>query len=436
MLTIVTLNVNIVNIKHLIEFIEGTFFMRQTALLLLTAQTLMGMDLTSLLPHAKHNLRVESSRLEMQQTQSQLDEAKTTYFPTLKLEGLYRKKDKATAFEPKIVQGVELGGSLTLFDGFRREAALKALHASVDAASHTVEHEEQTVFMETILAYYDYFDAASRLEALQAKKTELLEQIKRVSVLVENDLSTHDVLQSLIASKLEVEYNQQHEHIIRQQSQKNLELLSGLPIDTLEYHDLMVKLPLHHERHDLQADQLQVEFLHQSEQNYTYLPTLAVQGKHKILDYRNYDTMGGINLQPMNQNEITASLSLTLFDAGRIAKEREQARLMTLKAQKMVDYKRQRLHNDEEISQLKLQATQSALNAAQAEASARREAFAIIKKRFEVGLIPTTTYLSELSALSLSLAKVQTTHHALQVAYAHCAYASGMNLENLLEKQP
>lgn len=109
---------------------------------------------------------------------------------------------------------------------------------------------------------------------------------------------------------------------------------------------------------------------------------------------------------------------------------------MTLKAQKMVEYKRKSLQNEEEISQLTLQATQSALRAAQAEASARREAFEIIKKRFEVGLIPTTTYLSELSALSLAVAKVQTTHHALQVAYAQCAYASGMDLQNLLEKQP
>jgi outer membrane protein TolC len=366
----------------------------------------------------------------------QLDEAKTAYFPTIKMDGLYRKKDKVTAFEPKIVQGVELGGTLTLFDGFRREAALKGLHASLDAASHTVEQEEQTVFMETILAYYDYFDATARFEALEAKKTELLEQLKRVSVMVENDLSTHDVLQSLIASKLEVEYNQQQERIIQQKSKKNLELLSGLPLDTLEYRDLVFKLPDHKERHDLQADQAMVETLHQSEQNYTYLPTLILQGKHKTMNYRDYDTMGGINLQPVNQNEVTASLSLTLFDGGRIAKEREQAHLMTLKAQKMVEYKRKSLQNEEEISQLTLQATQSALRAAQAEASARREAFEIIKKRFEVGLIPTTTYLSELSALSLAVAKVQTTHHALQVAYAQCAYASGMDLQNLLEKQP
>ncbi|MDD2782312.1 TolC family protein [Sulfuricurvum sp.] len=410
--------------------------MRNTALLLLAAQSLMCADLASLLPSAKTNLRVESARLEIQKSQEQLDEAKTAYFPTVTATALYKKKDKTAAFEPNSIQGAEIGAQISVFDGFRREALLDALHASMSSATHSLAQEEQNVLMETIAAYYDYLDTQDRLSVNKEKKNEILSEVERFEILVKNDLATTDILKSLIASKLETDYDEQNLKVLLEKHRKHLELLSATPIhEPLRYRELAEPKLATLERHDLQSDRSKIDILRNTEDRYTYLPSITLEAKHKYMEYSGYDTMGGSNLQPLNQNEITASLSMTLFDMGRIAKEREQARIDTLKAQHLLDYKTKSLSNDAEIALMSIQTSQNAYEAAKAEEEARFEAFGFIKKRFEAGLVNSTTYLSELTNLTQSRAKARNARNTLQVAKASAAYAYGIDLMTLIKDE-
>ena len=280
--------------------------MRPFVLLSFTLLPLFASDLITLLPQAKSNLRVESARLEAQRVKEQLEQAKTAYFPTLDATVLYQKKDKATAFEPRTIQGLELGTKITLFDGLRRESTIDAIHSSIDSAQQSLQQKEQDVLLETIQAYYGYFNAKSSLDAIQDKKTELSAQVERFSVLVQNDLATSDILKSLIASKLQADYDEQNQRVMLERSRKNLELLTGGSVDSLEYTELFIPQTKEIERHDLKADISSVETLRHTEGLYTYLPTLSVQGKHREMDYNDYDTMGGTNIQPSSQNEIIA----------------------------------------------------------------------------------------------------------------------------------
>lgn len=433
MLTLFTFNVTIVNIKRNND-LKKENSMRNTALFLLATQSLMCADLASLLPSAKTNLRVESARLEIQKSQAQLDEAKTAYFPTVTATALYKKKDISAAFEPNKIQGAEIGAQISVFDGFRREALLDALNASMSSATHSLAQEEQNVLMETIAAYYDYLDTQDRLSVNKEKKNEILAEVQRYEILVQNDLATTDILKSLIASKLETEYDEQNLKMLLEKHRKHLELLSATPIrEPLVFRELALPILTTVERHDLQSDRSKIDILRNTEDRYTYLPSITLEAKHKYMEYSGYDTMGGTNLQPLNQNEITASLSMTLFDMGRISSEREQARIDTLKAQNLLDYKTQSLNNDAEIALMSIQTSKNAYEAAKAEEEARSEAFGFIKKRFEAGLVNTTTYLSELTNLTYSRAKAHNALNTLQVAKASAAYAYGIDLMTLIE---
>jgi outer membrane protein len=407
--------------------------MKYSLIFFITAQSLFCADLASLLPLAKENLRVESIQLETQKTQKQLEEAKTAYFPTVNATALYRRKDNATSFEPKTVRGVEIGAGLTLFDGLKRESIITSLHSTLNSAHHNVAQEEQNILLETVQAYYEYFDARSHLDAITDKKVELVAQVERFSVLVNNDLATKDTLKALIASKLEAEYDEQNQKLILEKCRMHLELLTNSSVDTLEYQELKVPLNARIERHDLQADRSAIDALKDSEGLYTYLPTLSLQGTHRSINHSDYDTMGGVNLQPFNQNEITASLSMTLFDMGRIYKEKERAHLTTLQAKKLLQYKEKSIQNEAYIADFSLTTAMSAFSAAQSELEARTEAFEYVKKRFDAGLVNTTIYLTELSNLSQSRAKVQNAHNALQIAKANLAYTYGTDLMTLIE---
>lgn len=402
---------------------------------LLTAQ-LIGGDLSNLMSAAASNVRVESSRLMIDKAQAQIDEARSAYFPTISATGVYQHKDKATAFEPKTVRGVELGAEVTLFDGFRREALLDALRANKEGAEQSMEQERQNVLLETIAAYYDYLDVFERLEANAQKRKELDAQVERYTILVQNDLATNDILKSLIASRLNAQYDDHHLRTQLSKNKKELELLSGLKLqEPLVYQNLSMPKISQIERHDLQSDRASLEILEHTEDRYTYLPSITLGAKHKEMNYQDYDTMGGANIQPDRQNEIMASLSLTLFDMGRIAKEREQARLDTLKARKLLDYKTKKVQNDAEIALLTLRSSEEALKAAKAEEEAKADAFVTIRSRFEAGLVNTTTYLSELTSLTETRAKARHAQNALQMAKANAAYGYGIDLMSLTEEK-
>ncbi|MBD3810445.1 MAG: TolC family protein [Sulfuricurvum sp.] len=126
----------------------------------------------------------------------------------LRAAGIYQRKDKATDFEPKTIKGFELEAEITVFDGFRREALLSALRSNKVGALESLEQERQNVMLETIATYYDYLDTRMRLEVISEKQKELDAQVKRFEILVHNDLSTRDVLKSLIASRLSTDYDE------------------------------------------------------------------------------------------------------------------------------------------------------------------------------------------------------------------------------------
>jgi outer membrane protein len=410
--------------------------MKHPLLLFGIAASMWGSDLSTLLSDTRNNLRIESARLEIEKSQSLLDEAKSSYFPTITAAGVYQRKDKATAFEPKSIHGIEVGAEVDVFDGFRREALLRALRANKEGMFQSLEQERQNVLMETIAAYYDYLDVRMRLEAISEKKKELDAQVKRFEILVRNDLSTRDVLTSLNASRSGVEYDEQHLQTLLEKHRKDLELLSGsVVVEPIEFQPLRDLSAGAMTRRDLQSDRAAIEILKHTQERYTYLPTLSVGARHKTYAYDDYDTMGGINVQPKNQNEVTAKVSMTLFDMGRISQEREQARIDTLKAQKMLDYKTRKLRNDADIAFLNIQSAHNALRAARAEEEARHDAFVTIKTRFEAGLLNTTDYLSELTALTDARAKAHHAQNALQVAKAHAAYALGTDLMTLIEEK-
>lgn len=411
--------------------------MKYPLILSLLVPMLWSDDLSTILARAKNNARIESARLEVEKSHLLLEEAKTAYFPTLTATALYQKKDRATAFEPKTLQGGQLGAEVTLFDGFRREALLSALHASGEGARQSLAQEEQNVLLETMLAYYDCLDTQARLGAILRKKEELDAQVTRFEILVKNDLATSDTLKSLVAERLAADYEEMNLKTLFEKYRKTLELLTAAPVgEPGGYRELATPVLGPMDRHDLHSDQASLRILEHTEDRYTYLPSVTVSGKHKRIDYADYNTMNGVNIQPETQNEITAAVSLTLFDMGRIAKEREQARIDTLKARKMLDYKTRKLQNDADISILGIRTAHSALRAAEAEEAARAEAFRFVKTRFEAGLINLTVYLSELSALTDARAKASHAKNALQVAKANAAYAHGIDLMSLLEEKP
>ncbi len=389
--------------------------------------------LGELLEKAKNNGALQAQMLQEQKSESQKGAAMRAYSPTVEAIGAYSKKANTVVFEPKAVKTGEIRASMTIFDGLRRESAIGAATKNADAQKLTTEFTKQSVYLDITKEYYAYFDALYALEAVDFKIRELEQNIKKFGVLVTNGLATKDSLEAMTASKKEAEYERENISLAMQGARLNMELYTSEKISELHPITLAEQSTKEAQRADIKADKLLLESLGHREGQYTYLPTLVVQDSFKKSSYSTYDDMGGLQKLPENNNELLVQLSFTLFDFGRISKEKEAAKLETMAAAKNLAYKQNALGVETKVRRIALEAAKKKLEAAKAGLEATNTAYEYTKKRFDENLISYTDYLSELTKKQDAITRAKTAENAVELKKAELAFASGIDINSLIK---
>jgi len=394
-----------------------------------------GETLGELLQKVQNNDSLVAQRFYEERALTQKKSLQSAYYPKLEATLSAYKKANAVAFEPREVKSAELTASLTLFDGFKREERLGAADKEANAQKYRSEFVRQTLSMEVIETYYAYFDALARLEALDFKLQEVESHIKKLTVLVTNDLATKDSLEAMNAAQKESLYEKESAKLYKEEAKLRLELLTGAQTGELVWSPLSSPAIEEPNRLDITADKLSVESLRHAEGLNTYLPTLILQGGVKKSAYSTYDDMGGMQKQFENNAQIGAQLNWTLFDFGAISKDREAAKLQTLAAAKNLAYKENSIKIDAKLKAFALNAAKARLQAAEAALTATETAYSYSKKRFEVNLIGYTDFLTELSKKQDAISRAKAAKNEVELAKAHLAYALGVDITTLTHQK-
>ena len=267
-------------------------------------------------------------------------------------------------------------------------------------------------------------------EATSFKISELEQNIKRLTVLTQNGLATKDTLEAMVASKKEAEYEMENISLALQNSLLKLELYTGksgvLPTKTI-----LSEPNGENERADIKADKLAVEGLKWVEWQNSYLPSLYIENSYKKYSYGQYNDMGGAQKLPEYQNVLSLQLSFTIFDFGKIAKERESARLQTLAASKNLAYKQNGVAIESKLKKIELEAAKKKLDAAKAALAATETSYGYTKKRFDANLISYTDYLAELTKKEAALSRVASASSEVEIKKAELAFATGIDIQTL-----
>ncbi len=395
----------------------------------------IGETLGELLQKVQNNDSLAAQRFYEERALTQKKSTERAYYPKLEATATAYKKANAVAFEPREVKSAELTASLTLFDGFKREERLGAADKEASAQKYKSEFVRQTLSMEVIETYYAYFDALARLEALDFKLQEVESHIKKLTVLVTNDLATKDSLEAMNAAQKESLYEKESAKLYKEEAKLRLELLTGAQTGELVWSPLSSPVVEEPNRLDITADKLSVESLRHAEGLNTYLPTLILQGGVKKSAYSTYDDMGGMQKQFENNAQIGAQLNWTLFDFGAISKDREAAKLQTLAAAKNLAYKENSIKIDAKLKAFALDAAKAKLQAAKSALTATETAYSYSKKRFEVNLIGYTDFLTELSKKQDAISRAKAAKNEVELAKARLAYALGVNITTLTHQK-
>lgn len=399
------------------------------------ACVLNAQGLGALLDKLKDNDSLQSAMLDEQKSGVQKDSTLAAYSPKLEAIGTYYKKANAVAFDPKEVKSGELKASMLLFDGLKRESRYGAAKKNAEAYTYKTKYIKQTLMLDTIKEYYSYFDSKAALEAVKFKQSELDEHIKKLTILVENGLSTKDTLQAVIAAKKDAEFEEANILLAIENSLLKLELYSNSKVETLEYAKLReLDAKESGERNDIKADKLSVESLKSAEGQSTYLPTLSIQDSVKRYKYSYYDDMGGMQRLPTYNNELSLQLTFTIFDFGLIKKEREIARLETLSAAKQLSYKQNSAKIEARLKTSEYEAAKRKYEAAKSSLEATTTTYEFTKKRFDASLVGYTDYLTELTKRQDALSRARSAENNVEIKKAELALALGIDIQNLINR--
>ncbi len=391
--------------------------------------------LGTLIERLQNNDSLQSAILDEQKSGVQKDSTLTAYSPKLEAIGTYHKKASGTSFEPMETKSGELKASMLLFDGLKRESRYGAAKKNAEAYAYKTKYTKQTLMLDTIKEYYSYFDSKAALEAVKFKQSELDEHIKKLTILVENGLSTKDTLQAVIAAKKDAEFEEANILLAIENSLLKLELYSNSKVETLEYAKLReLDVKESGERNDIKADKLSVESLKSAEGQSTYLPTLSIQDSVKRYKYSYYDDMGGMQRLPTYNNELSLQLTFTIFDFGFIKKEREIARLETLSAAKQLSYKQNSAKIEARLKTSEYEAAKRKYEAAKSSLEATTTTYEFTKKRFDASLVGYTDYLTELTKRQDALSRARSAENNVEIKKAELALALGIDIQNLINR--
>lgn len=397
---------------------------------LATNAILHAQSLSSLLLQVESNEGLQAQKALEQSINSKHSSAIRGYAPKFELLGGYSKKSQTTEFEPKESKVGEAKVSAAIFDGLKREGIIMSASKNAESERFKTGHAKQSIMLDTVREYFGAITAASMSEAIGFKISELDQNIKRLTVLTQNGLATKDTLEAMVASKKEAEYEMENISLALQNSLLKLELYTGksgiVPTKTI-----LSEPNGENERADIKADKLAVEGLKWLEWQNSYLPSLYIENSYKKYSYGQYNDMGGAQKLPEYQNVLSLQLSFTIFDFGKIAKERESARLQTLAASKNLAYKQNGVAIESKLKKIELEAAKKKLDAAKAALAAMETSYGYTKKRFDANLISYTDYLAELTKKEAALSRVASASSEVEIKKAELAFATGIDIQTL-----
>ena len=183
-------------------------------------------------------------------------------------------------------------------------------------------------------------------------------------------------------------------------------------------------------RDDIEAKRLEAKSLKHNASSINYLPTVTINNSLKQTDYINYH---GSSYEDGVNNQVSLQVSMPIFDAGKISKDKEASQLEVLALNKEIEYDEKRAKIEKDLAFLSLESAKAKLNSAVAGLEATKTAYDYSKKRFESNLISYTEYLQELTKKQEANSRVITARNEIEIKKAELAFALGTNLITLIK---
>jgi len=410
--------------------------MKRLYLLLLPA-LLFGEDLKSLLELAKQNNNLlHASKISVQAKSKELDSSKSNYYPTLDATAFYERDDDPTPFYPGTTYGATAKISFDVYDGGKRSYTKKQKSDALHAAGFSYKADTKSLFLAITKEFFNLKSLNASLLAREEASKAVKAQLERIKQFFAANLATSDDVNRLQSAYERNIYDIESLKFQILSLKKELELQVGHTIDKLDNSKFQKSFTQEYDeldnievlRHNKRALQNMSETI-----NSYYYPNIKIEDSYTVFGYANRPYFAG---QPIpllnNQNHIMATLSLRLFDFGKLREQKEAVELQADALGEKILYKSKEQKMHLELARRRIQTAKLNIKSSHSALKAASSALKTITKKYQAGIVDNVTYLDALSSRTEAKALYEKSLNDLEIAYAIYYYYNAKNLEEYL----
>nr|WP_233709644.1 TolC family protein [Helicobacter suis] len=359
------------------------------------------LSLADLIKNANNNYSLQAARLQVAQALKNHAIAKAKFLPTLSGSYTFNHRNRNTLFYPNYsMQLLDTKLTLNLFNGFSDVNGVRQQAASYRSSSANMEYTKQSIYLQVVQQYYQYFNNMAQLVAYKERLAELQFNLKRIRRLYDQGLVAIDELESAKAQSALSENDITNIQFSIEQNRLTLEYLTNSKIHSLRRTTLLQPSFALRERADLRALREQITAISYQNKALNYYPTVDINDDwqyyiQKPAFARGKDNRFG-NLFPQQQNTVGIVVSLNILSDIGLSLQKQYVRLNQLSQEKTLMYKKMEQQKDEELYRRSIYMAVDRIRSSEASLKSATISYDSIKRRYAANLVDFTTYLRAL----------------------------------------
>ncbi|SFV75575.1 Probable outer membrane component of multidrug efflux pump [hydrothermal vent metagenome] len=409
--------------------------MKKYLLLGMLPTIMFGENLQSLLESAvQNNHLIYAKKINKNAKAKEIEGIQKSYYPTIDVNGFYKRDDDATPFQPGTTYGASLKVGFDIYDGGRKLALKQQKESEYKASSFDTKAQTKNILLAIVRDFYQLKTLQATLQAQIESSKAVKAQLQRIQHFYEAKLVTHDDvdrLQSAYDSNL---YAIESIKFQITSLQKSLELKVGKKIQSFDdsffvkKEDKPTKLDA---IRSLEYKKMALKHLAKSVVS-AYKPMVHIEDKYTLYGYKDKPQIRGLNFLD-HQNEILLSAGMRVFDFGALKTQKEVIKLQANALQQQILYKTKEQQMQQELALQRIQSAKLNIKSSKSALKAAMSALQTITQKYNAGVVDNVTYLDALSAKTKAKALYEASLNNLEMAYAMYYFYNNKNLMEYLQ---
>lgn len=410
--------------------------MRLISMALATAAALHATTLSEIIDKARSNETVESFTHQLQSKELGLQAYKNGYWPKIEASGSYAKVNEKSPFDAGTSATATLRASMTVFDGFRREAGVSEREKLLSAAHSDLVQSRRQNELAAVQQFFNLLGTNEEIEVKKQKLQTLQKELSRALRFLDAGLAAKDRVEKLKASFEQTRYELDALQLSKQKTMLELSLISGLSPESITPQAAQITPPANQPsrtREDLRALQLQAQSFDDKARQLSGLYWPQIKLEDSFTRYRYGDDTGPFaSMRLSQQNKIMLTASITLWDFFSTSRERQSLIQQKNALEQRLAMENKRSDYAKKLCDFELENALSKIQSAKARVESAKATFELVEQKYGAALADDIAYLDALTQAAEAKKELSWALYGYESAKARWYYEYGYDLKEFV----